>query len=274
MARSCEHLHPRPRDQLGQRLGVRDRRLGVELADEAQRGHGDRPEHGPTVVRHEALDRAAQRRTADAGHRRPLPRQRVGRDVRPGDAGQHCVGEIGGLATGVERRQPSGAPRIWRCPVEAEARARRQQCERGDAVAVGHRRVLGDHAAERDAGEMDLVGADLVGEGGHGVGETDERHWAVVGWGLAVSRLVPCHHSAPVGQSGELGLPGEPAAPEPVEQHERRSVAVARLPPGEPVPTDIGHRRHRAQTTTVSSAMSSTMSSLLTSRTRTAMLPS
>ena len=108
-----------------------------------ERGRGDRREQRPAVVGHEAVDRASQPGTADAGHRGALAGQRGRGDARSGDRPQHGVGEVGRLATGIERSDAGGPPRVGRGPVEAEARARRQQRQRANPGRVPRRRRTG-----------------------------------------------------------------------------------------------------------------------------------
>ena len=170
-----------------------------------------------------------RRRVAgDPLHAPRTGRERLLRDAGAGDRPQHGLGEVGRLLPRVERCEPGGAPVGRRRAVQAERRARAEQRQRAEPAAVGERRVLRDHAAERQADQVRAVlRFDRVGQPGDGVGERGERHRAGQRRRGAVAGQVPGRAAAAVGQLAQLVVPRRPAAAEPV-QEDRRGRAASR----------------------------------------------
>ena len=83
----------------------------------------------------------------------------------------------------------------------------------------------------------------------NGVDEGRERHGAVERSGRPVAGHVPRHHASLAAQFRQLRLPRQPAATQPVQQHQRRSWpggrrATARFAPRKAPALDIGDSHH------------------------------
>ena len=225
MAGVRDHHEPGVRDQIGERERVGDRSL-------LSRARRPRTTSAHVIVGSSARLSWVTRQSIDraqCAHRTHEPSPRAARPARPDEmcgpaiAVEHVAGEVGRLATGIERRQPCGAPLVGLRAVEPERRTGRQQCQAEQPRRVPRGDVLGDHPAERDAGKVRLRRTEHIDEVDDGIGERGEVTATVERGRCAVAGHVPRDDTAAVRKTVQLRLPRQPAAAEAVQQHQHRN---------------------------------------------------
>ncbi len=156
-ARARDLVRDRPR-----RTPAASRRRAAPTSTSVGRSIARQPV-AQVVRRRGSRSRAAGAAAGDALHRRPLARQRLVRDARPGDrrAARRSAKSAGSWpASSGARRAARQASAVG--AVEAERGAGREQRQRPEPAGVGERGVLGDLAAERQPDQVRPVSGPSV----------------------------------------------------------------------------------------------------------------
>ena len=233
-----------PADAVRERLGVRQRRLLVVLADERR---ASARSISPRRLRTSCVGRnstAARRPSArDPRHRGGNGGDCSGIDVRRHDRAQHRLGHARGRLPGVEGVEAQPLPGLRIGAVEPERGARVEQGERAHASGVAQGGVERDLPAHREAGDVRLAPprassmrpATASASAGNDSPSGGHRRRAVAGH-------VPGDAAVVRSERRELGVEARARHAEPVqEQHERPG---ARLAPGHRRGVDVPQIRH------------------------------